>query len=120
MDLLFKCPDLFGDDLSLPYDQLQEQIEETLRAQIDSESIVAFTLLFLTCNQKDKEKLDAGKEIICKYMENIIANPNEEKFRRIRLQNKVYIEVNRSIYLFFLSLKFVVVILESRIVKIRF
>lgn len=91
-DLLFKCPDLFGDDLSLPYEQLQEQIEQTLRAQIDSEPIVAFTLLFLTCNQKDKEKLEVGKEIICKYMENIIANPNEEKFRRIRLQNKVYIE----------------------------
>jgi len=47
---------------------------------------------FLTCNQKDQEKLNACKEILCKYFDNIIANPDEEKYRRIRLQNKVYLE----------------------------
>lgn len=31
---------------------------------------------------------------MCKYIDNIIANPDEEKYRKIRLQNKVYLEVN--------------------------
>ncbi|CAF3111462.1 unnamed protein product [Rotaria socialis] len=91
-NLLFKAPDVFGDDICLPYDELQQQIENTLRLQLESEPMVAATLLFLTCNQKDKEKLNACKEVICKYFDNIIANPDEEKYRRIRLQNKVYAE----------------------------
>ena len=91
--LLFKCTDVFGDDLRLPYSELQQQIEETLRLQLNSEPLVAATLLFLTCNQRDKEKLETGKQIICKYFDNVITNPDEEKFRRIRLQNKVYLEV---------------------------
>ena len=95
-NFLFKCQDIFGDDLSLPYDELQTQIENTLRLQLDSEPLVSATLLFLTCNQKDQEKINAGKEIIYKYFDNIIANPDEEKYRRIRLQNKVYLEVNSS------------------------
>ncbi len=93
-NFLFKCPDIFGDDVCLPYHELQQQIEATLRLQLDSEPIVSATLLFLTSNQQDQEKLNASKEIICKYYENIIANPDEEKYRRIRLQNKVYLEVN--------------------------
>ncbi|CAF0984355.1 unnamed protein product [Rotaria sordida] len=91
-NFLFKCPDVFGDDVCLPYDDLQQEIENTLRLQLDSEPIVAATLLFLTCNQKDQEKLNASKEIICKYFDNIITNPDEEKYRRIRSQNKVYLE----------------------------
>ena len=104
--LLFKCPDIFDEDLRLPYDELQEQIENTLLAQWDSEPLVADTLLFLTFNQKDLEKLNAGKEIMCKYFANIIANPNEEKYQRIRLQNPVYREVNcfkHDFFLYFLS-----------------
>lgn len=85
---------MFGDDVCLPYNDLQEQIENTLRLQLDTEPLVASTLLFLTYNQKDQEKLNAAKDIICKYFDNIIGNPDEEKFRRIRLQNKVYLEVN--------------------------
>lgn len=91
-NFLFKCPDVFGDDVCLPYNDLQEQIENTLRLQLDTEPLVASTLLFLTYNQKDQEKLNAAKDIICKYFDNIIGNPDEEKFRRIRLQNKVYLE----------------------------
>lgn len=85
---------MFGDDVSLPYPQLERQIEETLRLQLDSEPMVAATLLLLTCNQKEQEKLAACKEIICRYFDNIIANPDEDKYRRIRLQNKVYLEVS--------------------------
>lgn len=69
--------------------------------QLNSEPIVAATLLYLTCNQKEQEKLNASKDIICKYFDNIIANPDEEKYRRIRLQNKVYLEVNYLINLYF-------------------
>ena len=93
-NFLFKCPDIFGDDLCLPYEELQTQIENTLRLQLDCEPLVAATLLFVTCNQRDQEKLNACKEIIFRYFDNIIANPDEEKYRRIRLQNKVYLEVS--------------------------
>lgn len=85
---------IFGDDVCLPYDELQQRIENTLQSQLNSEPIVAAILLFLTSNQKDQEKLQSGKEILCKYFDNIIFNPNEDKSRRIRLQNKIYLEVN--------------------------
>lgn len=92
--LLFKCTDIFGDDIALPYEEIQKQIEDTLRLQMDSEPLVASTLLFINCNQAEQEKLDAGRQIIMKYFDNIISNPGEEKFRRIRLQNKVYLEAS--------------------------
>lgn len=116
--LLFKCPDIFDDELCLPYDDLQEQIESTLLAQWDSEPLVAAVLLFLTFNQKDLDKLNAGKEIICKYFANIIANPTEEKYQRIRLQNAVFREVNSlkiDFFFHYLSLTNI----ESRTIEIR-
>ncbi|CAF3419898.1 unnamed protein product [Rotaria sp. Silwood1] len=90
--LFFKCPDIFGDNVCLTYDELQQRIESTLKSQLDSEPIITTILLFLTCNQKDSDKLNIGKEIICKYFDNIISSPNEDKYRRIRLQNKIYLE----------------------------
>ncbi|CAF0920603.1 unnamed protein product [Rotaria sordida] len=90
--LFFKCPDIFGDNVCLTYDELQQRIESTLKSQLNSEPIITATRLFLTCNQKDLDKLNIGKEIICKYFDNIISNPNEDKYRRIRLQNKIYLE----------------------------
>lgn len=101
----------------MPYNELQQQIENTLRLQLDSEPLVAATLLFLTCNQQDQEKLNAGKEIICKYFDNIISNPDEEKYRRVRLQNKVYLEVSYSFKFFSSSFSFFLSI-ESCFIKI--
>lgn len=31
-------------------------------------------------------------ETLCKYIENIVSNPTEEKFRKIRISNKAYQE----------------------------
>jgi UBX domain-containing protein 6 len=63
--------------------------------------VIASILLFLTFNQKEQEKLNAGKEIICKYFDNIISNPEDDKYHRIRLQNKVYLEVNYLTFLYY-------------------
>jgi len=37
-------------------------------------------------------QVSACIETLCKYLQNIVANPTEEKYKRIRLSNKVFQE----------------------------
>ncbi|XP_078741515.1 UBX domain-containing protein 6, partial [Lampetra fluviatilis] len=39
---------------------------------------------------RDKERVRLAVETLTRYLDNIIANPDEEKFKKIRLENKVY------------------------------
>ncbi|CAF0856830.1 unnamed protein product [Didymodactylos carnosus] len=91
-NVLFKCPDIFGDDVCLPPAELESKIEETLKLQLASEPLISCILLFLTSNKKNIEQLQNAKDIILKYYDNIINNPDEEKYRKIRLKNKVFQE----------------------------
>ncbi|KAH3892776.1 UBX domain-containing protein 6-like [Dreissena polymorpha] len=87
--VLFTCPDI--DAAVLPKDEMERHIEEFLLMQLAEEPEMASALMIATLN-KDKEKVKVCVETLCKYLDNIISNPGEEKFRKIRISNKAFVE----------------------------
>ena len=87
--ILFKCPDI--GEMVLPKDEMEAYIHEFLLNQLAEEPEMSSALMIHTLN-KDKEQVKVCVETLCKYMDNIIANPAEEKFRKIRLSNKAFKE----------------------------
>jgi UBX domain-containing protein 6 len=83
--VLYRCP-LF-DDASLPKDQLESKIEKFLNSQLEEDPIEAAALLIKTSN-KSPEKVQVGIDTMKKILQNIISHPGEEKYLKIRLQNK--------------------------------
>uniref|UniRef100_A0A3P8SMS4 UBX domain-containing protein 6 n=1 Tax=Amphiprion percula TaxID=161767 RepID=A0A3P8SMS4_AMPPE len=64
------------------------------RERFEEDAIEASVMMIYTFN-KDREKVKAAVDIISKYVENICKNPTEEKYRKIKLSNKVF-QVLRS------------------------
>lgn len=83
----FKCPDLFGEGLSLSKVKLEERIEDKLMENLNDEPILTSITLLLTLNYKNDEKLEKCLETLIKIVENILNNRNEEKYRKIRCEN---------------------------------
>jgi len=92
--ILYKCP-LTGDQV-LPKEEMRQAIRKFLFSQLDEEPGLTSCLIIHTIN-KDSEKVQVGVNTLCKYMDNIIQNPSEEKFRKIRKSNKAYRERVASI-----------------------
>jgi len=87
--VLYKCP-LIGDQV-LPKEEMREAIRNFLYSQLDEEPGLTSCLIIHTIN-KDSEKIQVCVNTLCKYMDNIIQNPSEEKFRKVRKSNKAYQE----------------------------
>ena len=85
--VFYKCS-LVG-PVVLPKAEMEAHIHEFLLTQLAEEPEMTSALMIHTLN-KDHEKVKVCIETICKYMDNIIANPQEEKFRKIRLNNKAF------------------------------
>ncbi|XP_073450896.1 UBX domain-containing protein 6 isoform X1 [Aquarana catesbeiana] len=87
-NILFRCP-LTGEILR------KEEKESHMRKSIEllshTDPITASIMKIYTLN-KDQAKVKLGIETITKYLDNIIASPNEEKYRTIRFSNKVFQE----------------------------
>lgn len=81
----YTCP-LVGDDV-LPKDQMETRIHEYLLGQLGEVPEMASALMIYTLN-KDREAVRLCVDTLCKYLDNIITNPGEDKYRRIRLHNK--------------------------------
>ncbi|XP_013400654.1 UBX domain-containing protein 6-like [Lingula anatina] len=75
----------------LPKQDMEKKIEEFLLAQLAEEPQMTSALMIHTLN-KNAEKVKLCIETLCKYLDNIIANPDEEKFRKIRISNKAFQE----------------------------
>ncbi|CAF0764119.1 unnamed protein product [Brachionus calyciflorus] len=73
-------------------DEVEDKIEQNLIQNLEIEPILVSVSLLMTANYKYKEKLDKCIEIINKFVDNILANPSEEKFRKIRLENPTFKE----------------------------
>ncbi|XP_050026963.1 UBX domain-containing protein 6 [Dermacentor andersoni] len=82
---------LLGPELRLPYEELRLRIRQFLYEQMSEEPGLTSCLLIHTCNSP-QSKVDAGVETLCKYLNNIADNPTEEKYRRIRLNNRIFQE----------------------------
>lgn len=68
--------------------QMREKVGSFLRTQLSDDPVVASTLMIFSLNGPDKKR-DAS-EVIQKYLRNLIENPNESKYRRIRINNKIF------------------------------
>lgn len=87
--LLFTCPDI--GPAVLPKEEMQAHIKEFLLGQLAEEPEMASALMIYTLN-KDKDRVQVCVDTLCKYIDNIIKNPGEEKFRKIRFSNKAFTE----------------------------
>ncbi|EYB98770.1 hypothetical protein Y032_0128g1433 [Ancylostoma ceylanicum] len=88
----FTC-ELLGDDEAMTKPELMGALEEFLISQLscnDEDAVVPAVLLLYSLNKKQPKEI--AVETIGKYLQNIIENPGEPKYRRIRLSNKAYQE----------------------------
>ncbi|KAJ4448122.1 UBX domain-containing protein 6 [Periplaneta americana] len=83
----FKCP-MIGSDI-LSREEWTKKIKEFLYEQLEEERGLTACLIIHSCN-KNREKVGQCVDTLCKYLENIITNPTEEKYRKIRMSNRAY------------------------------
>lgn len=92
--ILYTCPNI-GPAI-LPKEEMNAYIHQFLLSQLGEEPEMASALMIQTLN-KNKEKVKVCVETLSKYLDNLISNPGEEKFRRIRLSNKAFTERVREL-----------------------
>ena len=88
-DIRFVCP-MVGPE-ALPKQEMEASIETYLLGQLAEEPVMAAALIIQTLN-KAPTKVKVCVEVLCKYLDNIIEHPQEEKFQRIRANNKNFQE----------------------------
>ncbi|XP_054836912.1 UBX domain-containing protein 6 [Eublepharis macularius] len=86
--IYFICP-LTG--VSVRKDQKEAHIRQAIQQHASQDPVAASIMEIHTLN-RDREKVKLGVETIAKYLDNIHIYPEEEKYRKIKLQNKVFQE----------------------------
>uniref|UniRef100_A0A8B9HNV6 UBX domain-containing protein 6 n=1 Tax=Astyanax mexicanus TaxID=7994 RepID=A0A8B9HNV6_ASTMX len=84
----FICP-LTGETLTKS--EREMHIKEAILLRFSEDPLEASVMMVHTFN-KDREKVKAAVDIISKYIDNICKNPTEEKYRKIKVSNKVFQE----------------------------
>ena len=88
--VFFKCDLVGGGPASR--DVIKQRIREFLYGQLESEDkCLTAVLMIHTCNSP-RDRVEVGVETLCKYIDNIVNNPTEIKFRKIRRSNKAFSE----------------------------
>ena len=89
--IYFKAVGILKENERYDKSEIENQIEMALLNRLDEgdmdELILVIVTLFLTANYKSEEKLKKCVEILNKFVDNILASPNEEKYRKIRIEN---------------------------------
>uniref|UniRef100_A0A182NIF2 UBX domain-containing protein n=1 Tax=Anopheles dirus TaxID=7168 RepID=A0A182NIF2_9DIPT len=84
--VFFRCP-MIGDEV-LPYKEWKGRIKEFLYEQLAADRGLTACLIIYNCNPKDKAEVCI--ETLAKCVENIVNNPNEEKYKKIRMSNRMF------------------------------
>ncbi|OAD62966.1 UBX domain-containing protein 6, partial [Eufriesea mexicana] len=84
----YRCPYLSDEILS--QNEWKVKIREFLYEQLKGEDAGLISCLIIKNCNKEKRKIDVCVETLGKYLENIINNPDEEKYKKIRIQNKIF------------------------------
>uniref|UniRef100_A0A8C6LDH5 UBX domain-containing protein 6 n=1 Tax=Nothobranchius furzeri TaxID=105023 RepID=A0A8C6LDH5_NOTFU len=84
----FTCP-LTG--ATLTKSQREVHLKEAIFMRFEEDAVEASVMMIHTFN-KDRDKVKTAVDIISKYVENICKNPTEEKYRKIKVSNKVFQE----------------------------
>ncbi|XP_055610733.1 UBX domain-containing protein 6 [Uranotaenia lowii] len=83
--VFFRCP-LISEEV-LPRKEWKVKIKEFLYEQLQHEKALSACLIIFNCNPK--EKVDICVETLIKVLENISQNPNEEKYKKLRKNNRL-------------------------------
>lgn len=87
-DVFFRCPYL-SDEILLR-DEWKKKIREFLYEQLMGEEAgLTACLIIQNCNS-GKEKIECCVETLGKYLDNIINNPDIEKYWKIRMCNRIF------------------------------
>ncbi|XP_025195479.1 UBX domain-containing protein 6 [Melanaphis sacchari] len=87
--IFFQCP-MIGLEV-LPQEEWHIKIEEFIKEQMKDDPILQSILLIQNCNH-NRTKIEECIKLLVTYAENIIRNKDEEKYRKIRLTNKTFVE----------------------------
>uniref|UniRef100_U5EUD8 Putative ubiquitin regulatory protein n=1 Tax=Corethrella appendiculata TaxID=1370023 RepID=U5EUD8_9DIPT len=91
--VFFRCP-LVSDEI-LPRKDWKVKIKDFLYEQLSDEKGLTACLIIYNCNTK--EKAEQCVETMIKYLENIQNNPNEEKYKKIRMSNRIFCDKVRNV-----------------------
>ncbi|XP_055662852.1 UBX domain-containing protein 6 [Falco peregrinus] len=72
-------------------DKKEKHLREAIQSYFSVDPVAASIMEIHTFN-KDREKVRVGVETMARYLDNICLHPEEEKYRKIKLQNKVFQE----------------------------
>lgn len=84
--VFFRCP-LISEEI-LPRKEWKVKIKDFLYEQMQHERGLSACLIVYNCNPK--EKYEPCVETLIKCLENIQNNPNEEKYKKIRMTNRMF------------------------------
>jgi len=87
--VFYKCP-LIDETLVLPKAEMKEKIRQFLHAQLESEDKGLAACLMIHTLNKDADKVQVCIATLGKYLDNIVQNPGDEKYRKIRKTNKAF------------------------------
>lgn len=85
--VFYTCP-FVGPEV-LPRPEIEARLRDMLFDQLEDERAIASCLIIKTCN-RNAEMSEAGVSVLCRYLDNIVQNPSDSKYRRIRCANRVY------------------------------
>lgn len=86
--VFYRCP--FISEEILPKKDWKAKVKEFLYEQLEHERGLTSCLIIHNCNTKDK--IEPCVETLIRYVENIINHPDEEKYRKIRMSNRIFTE----------------------------
>ena len=86
--VLFCCPMC---PVTLPRKEVFDHLYQCFLQEISMEPLMISITMIHTLN-RDKQKVEACINILCKYLQNIIDHPTEEKYLKIRKTNKIFQE----------------------------
>lgn len=85
---LFRCPLICSDTLTK--EEWITKIRDFVTATYNDQPHLMACLLLRNCNSPEKQEICV--DILQKYLKNLMNNPNEEKYRKIRQENQIYIQ----------------------------
>ncbi|RZC43041.1 UBX domain-containing protein 6, partial [Asbolus verrucosus] len=83
----FRCP-LISEEV-LSKEEWKVKIKEFLFEQLEEERGLTACLIIQSCNY-NRTKVKECVDVLCRYLDNIIANPQETKFHKIRCSNATF------------------------------
>ncbi|KAF5277290.1 hypothetical protein FQA39_LY18502 [Lamprigera yunnana] len=83
----YRCP--IVSDESLSKQEWKVRVKQFLFEQLEEEHGLTSCIMIHSCNY-NKTKVHDCVEVLCKYLENIITNPDEKKYHKIRCSNAAF------------------------------